>query len=86
MSFKRPVSQELKKAAFSQKLIQRTITYFHHKYGVLLSEAEVQEALESFSELFALFSSLQKVGGLSAPARTLREGRAQKGRPEGGLT
>lgn len=56
------------------------------KFGVAVSAESAQTELESLAELYTLISSLQKVGGLSAPARTLREGRAQKGRPEGGLT
>ena len=58
------------KTQFSKNLIQKTITYFNQKYGVLLSEEETQEAVGTLSELFTSFSSLKKEGGLSAPART----------------
>ena len=43
------------KVGFSPKLIARTKTYFKDKYGLLLSDEETSDYLNSLSELYLAF-------------------------------
>lgn len=58
------------KFQFSNNLEQRTIAYFKERYGRELTEQEAQEALETLSNLYALFSDDEPEPILGPPDST----------------